>query len=136
MARRVVLDTGVVAGLERGRRPFPVEPGDDVVIAAITVAELRAGIELGDPERRTMRSAALTRLLEFVPVIPYDAAVAQAHASLLIHVRRTGRPWGAHDLIVAATAAATGRVLLTTDRQARFDDLPGVELLTPDRTHR
>lgn len=44
---------------------------------------------------------------------------------LLAHARRTGRPRGAHDLQIAATAAATGRLVLTTDRRA-FDGLPGV----------
>jgi predicted nucleic acid-binding protein len=42
-----------------------------------------------------------------------------------------------HDLIIAATARATGRTLLTTDRKAvsstaapatPFEDLPGVEV--------
>jgi tRNA(fMet)-specific endonuclease VapC len=45
---------------------------------------------------------------------------------LLAHVRRVGRPHGAHDLIIAATARATGRVLLSTDEQAGFADLPEV----------
>jgi tRNA(fMet)-specific endonuclease VapC len=40
-------------------------------------------------------------------------------------VRRAGRPRGAHDLIIAATAAAAGRTVVTADRRA-FDGLPGV----------
>ena len=31
-----------------------------------------------------------------------------------------------HDLIIAATAVATGRTVLTTDRKANYHDLPGV----------
>jgi tRNA(fMet)-specific endonuclease VapC len=31
----------------------------------------------------------------------------------------------AHDLIIAATARATGRTLITTDGRARFEELPG-----------
>lgn len=126
MARRVVLDTGVIVRFERGGSRSLVEPDDDVVIAAITLAELRAGVELGDPDRRDDRAASLSRLLEVVPVVSYDLRVADVHGSLLAHVHRTGRRRGAHDLIVAATAAATGRLLVTTDGRARFDDLPGV----------
>jgi tRNA(fMet)-specific endonuclease VapC len=32
----------------------------------------------------------------------------------------------AYDLLVAATAAATARTVLTRDASAAFDDLPGV----------
>jgi tRNA(fMet)-specific endonuclease VapC len=59
--------------------------------------------------------------------------VAVQHAALLAHVRRAGRPRGAHDLIIAATARATDRVLVTTDAKAGFTDLPEVKvrLLAP-----
>jgi tRNA(fMet)-specific endonuclease VapC len=61
-----------------------------------------------------------------VPVEDYDSTVAGHHAELIAHMRRVGRPRGAHDLIIAATARATGRTILTTDRRARFDELPSV----------
>jgi tRNA(fMet)-specific endonuclease VapC len=47
---------------------------------------------------------------------------------LLVHTRSSGRPRGALDLVIAACARATDRVLLTTDARARFDDLPGVSV--------
>jgi predicted nucleic acid-binding protein len=47
-------------------------------------------------------------------------------AGLLAHVRRTGTPRGAHDLIIAAHAAETGRTIVSRDAKARFGDLPGV----------
>lgn len=61
-----------------------------------------------------------------MPTIDYDTTVARAHARLLAHVRRDGQPRGALDLIIAACAAATDRLLLTTDAEARFDELPDV----------
>ncbi len=50
MARRLILDTAVLLALERGRTALAerIDGDDDVVIAAITVAELRTGIELAD----------------------------------------------------------------------------------------
>ncbi|TNM32984.1 type II toxin-antitoxin system prevent-host-death family antitoxin [Streptomyces sedi] len=71
--------------------------------------------------------AAIKAFLESHPVdedLAHD--VALVHARLLAHVRREGKPRGAHDLIIAATAAATARTLLTTDGKTAFDDLPGV----------
>ena len=45
---------------------------------------------------------------------------------LIAHVRRTGKARGAHDLIIAAHALQSGRIVLTSDKNARFSDLPGV----------
>ncbi|MDF2576277.1 MAG: type toxin-antitoxin system VapC family toxin [Agromyces sp.] len=131
MARRLILDTGVLVASERQRRGLAavVEPDDDIVIAAVTLAELRTGIELAAPEHRERRTEFLLRVLESLPVEPYDVTTAEAHGRLLAHVSRTGTKRGAHDLIIAATAAATKRIVLTTDRAARFDELPGVDCI-------
>lgn len=61
--------------------------------------------------------------------IDYAADVETARAAALPHVHRAGAPRGAHDLIIAATAVETNRVLLTIDRSARFRDLPGVQVI-------
>jgi tRNA(fMet)-specific endonuclease VapC len=37
-----------------------------------------------------------------------------------------GKQRSAYDLMIAATAAATSRILITTDGKAEFDELPGV----------
>jgi tRNA(fMet)-specific endonuclease VapC len=55
-----------------------------------------------------------------------DTNAAAHHARLLAHVRRSGSPRGARDLIIAAHAAETGRLVLTRDAKARFGDLPGI----------
>lgn len=100
---------------------------DDVAIAAITVAELSVGVELAEGRTRRNRSDFLDGVLEEVPVIDYDLEVARAHARLLVAVRRQGRPRGAHDLVIAATAVASDRVVVTADAGA-FDDLPDVSV--------
>jgi tRNA(fMet)-specific endonuclease VapC len=60
-------------------------------------------------------------------VLDYDLAVAAAHAAVLVEVRTRGRPSGAHDLIIAATAQAFGRTVVTAN-PAAFADLPGVSV--------
>lgn len=131
MARRLIVDTGVLIASERGRAALRdvVADDDDLVIAAITVAELRTGIELATPRHRAARAEFLVKVLETLPVEPYDLVAAEAHGRLLAHVHRGGTKRGAHDLVVAATAVATQRTVLTTDRSARFQDLPGVDCL-------
>lgn len=131
MARRLILDTGVLIATEWQRRETSAAllPDDDVVIAAISVAELRTGIELASAEHRARRAEFLVRVLETLPVEPYDVTTAEAHGRLLAHVSRDGRRRGAHDLIIAATAVATKRIVLTTDRAAHYGDLPGVECI-------
>jgi predicted nucleic acid-binding protein len=48
-----------------------------------------------------------------------------SHALLLAHAHRSGRRRGADDLVIAATALARGRIVVTADRGG-FSDLPGV----------
>ncbi len=103
---------------------------DQPAIAAITVAELGVGVELASGRRRTNRRAFLDDVLATLPVIDYGLDVASAHTALLVAVRKVGRPRGAHDLIIAATARATNRIIVTSDR-AGFVDLPGVFVRTP-----
>lgn len=124
---RLILDSGVLIALERGRElTGGALPDDaDIAIAAITASELLVGVELADERRRSARQATVTAILETFDVVAFDLAVARHHAALLAHARRSGRPRGAHDLQIAATARATGRLLVTTDRTA-FADLPGV----------
>jgi len=59
-------------------------------------------------------------------VLDYTTVTAAHHARLLAQVRKSGSPRGAHDLIIAAHAAETGRLVLTPDAKARFGDLPGI----------
>jgi tRNA(fMet)-specific endonuclease VapC len=100
---------------------------DDVAVATITAAELLVGVELADGERRVRRREFVHAILDSIAVEDYDLDVAAAHASLLAHTRRSGRPRGAHDLIIAATALATDREVISTDREG-FAGLPGVAL--------
>jgi len=131
VARRLIIDTGVLIASERGRTGLMdiIAEDDDLVIAAITVAELRTGIELATESHRAARAEFLVKVLETLPVEPYDLAAAEAHGRLLAHVHRTGTKRGAPDLMIAATAVATKRTVLTTDRGANFNDLPGVDCI-------
>jgi tRNA(fMet)-specific endonuclease VapC len=127
VGRRLILDTNVLIDYERGALDRAALDDDELAIAAITVAEYRTGIELADTvERAAARSRALAAITGAVEVLEYTETTAVHHARLIAHARRSGQVRGAHDLIVAAHAAQTGRVLLSRDALARFADLPGV----------
>jgi tRNA(fMet)-specific endonuclease VapC len=76
-------------------------------------------------ERRADRQSSVDDIIESLPIIAYDTAVAIEHAKLLLAVHRAGRPRGAHVLIVAAAARARNRTVVTADRAA-FAGLPSV----------
>lgn len=127
---RLILDTTVLITAERSSRRLNrlIGDGDDVAIAAITAAESLVGVELADDLHRAAREAFVREVLDAIPVEDYDVEVARAHASLLAHTRRSGRPRGAHDLIIAATAVARDRAVVSADATA-FKELPGVSLV-------
>jgi tRNA(fMet)-specific endonuclease VapC len=128
----VLLDTDFLIDAERDKSALGsvIDDDDDVAIAAVTVAELLVGVHMANTKgRRAARGAFVQQVLDAVPVIDYDEQIARAHAELLVVVRRAGRPRGAHDLIIAATARAMARTVMTGDGAA-FADLPGVEIRT------
>jgi tRNA(fMet)-specific endonuclease VapC len=126
---RLILDTTVLVSAERRRRRIDQAIGDDddVAIAAITAAELLVGVELADRRSRARREAFVAELLETVPIEDYSLATARAHAHLLAFARESGRPRGAHDLMIAATAVSSDRIVVTADARG-FTDLPSVQV--------
>jgi len=123
----LLLDTTFLVDAERDELALDAVIGDedDVAIAAVTVAELLVGVALASGRKRSARQEYVDDIVGSIPVIPYDTQVAVEHVQLLTAVRNTGRPRGAHDLLIAATARATERTVVTADGSA-FTDLPGV----------
>lgn len=130
---RLILDSSTLIEAERGDEVLleSLNDVDDVAIAAVTVAELRVGVGLTKGRRRASRELFIASVLDAISIEPYDLEVAEAHAQLMVHVRRAGTPRGAHDLIIAATALARDREVVTLDRRG-FDDLPGVAVVEID----
>lgn len=132
MGRRLILDTNVLIAYERGTLDRASLDEDELAIGAITVAEYRVGIELADTAARAAdRARALAAIVSAVDVLDYTDATAAHHARLIAHARRAGTPRGAHDLIIAAHAAETGRIILSRDAKARFGDLPNILAVQP-----
>jgi tRNA(fMet)-specific endonuclease VapC len=130
---RLLLDTTFLVDADREGSSLEdlISDEDEVAVAAITIAELLVGVHLADSSHRSAREEFFDDVTEVIPIVDYDASVATSHAELLVAVRRQGRPRGAHDLIIAATAKATQREVVSADRSA-YDDLPGIAV----RSHR
>ena len=127
MGRHLILDTNILIAYERGTIDRGALDNDELAVAAITIAEYRVGIELADTaERAANRARALVAITSAIDVLDYTETTAAHHARLIAHVRRSGRPRGAHDLIIAAHATESDRVIVSRDAAARFGDLPGV----------
>lgn len=102
----LLADTSVVIAPPGG------EDDEAIVISAISVGELHAGVELArDPATRSARLARLTMLVASVPVLPVDGAVAARYGEL----RRTSGRTPSNDLWIAATALAHDLTLITRD---------------------
>src|SRR5260370_32824524 len=100
MAERLLLDTDILIDYLRGRAEaigYLEDRTERLIISAITVAELHAGVREGD-ER-----AKLAQFLSAFEVIPVDEQVA-ARGGLLRRDYAKSHSTGLADALIAATA--------------------------------
>jgi tRNA(fMet)-specific endonuclease VapC len=94
----------------------------DVVMSAITYAELRAGVEMKSRDR-VRDEAALGALVARIPVQAFDEASADAYA--IARKARPERKRDAMDRLIAAHAISLNLVLVTNN-EADFKAYPGI----------
>ena len=130
----VLVDTNVVSELPK-RAPNPgvmrwFAGIDGLVISAVTVDELVYGVERGQPLQAARLRRWLDELLETPPlVIPVDMPIARAAGNLRAQREKLGEVSSQADMLIAATALVTGRILVT--RNTRHFEGCGVALLNP-----
>ena len=120
-----LLDTSVVIASPDA---LTLEPGDSAAISVLTIGELHAGVRLAsDPGARALRQARLAAVREAFEPLPVDETVARHYGELLAIARTERRSSKATDLLIIATASASGRTLITLDdAQASLAHLAGV----------
>ena len=116
----MLIDASILIAYERGDIDLHGRLGgaaaELVAIASITASELLHGIHRANTEaRRATREAFVEGLLDQLPVIAFDLAVARVHARIWAQLARDGTMIGAHDTIVAATAIACEYQVVTRD---------------------
>lgn len=90
---------------------------DRILISVVTLAELRYGVErlpLGSRRRRLDEWLKNELPMRFDGrVLPVDAGVAEAWGEMVARCEGIGRPIGAMDAFIAATAQVHGLTLVT-----------------------
>lgn len=127
----LLLDTNVLIRAERRAQPpdwSAWQAEGTAYLAAISASELLTGVHRADSEvRRVRRAAWVEAILTAVPILPFDLETARIHAQLLAALPR-GATIGAHDLLIAATAAQHGLAVLTANIK-EFSRIPGLRVL-------
>ena len=123
-----LLDTSVLIALDQGG---DVNLPESAAISIITLGELHAGVLLaGNADTRAARQARLAAVQGTFEPLLVDRPVAQGYGEILAAARRAARAEKATDLLIIATAAATGRTLHTRDaRQASLAELASVPVV-------
>jgi len=95
----------------------------DVVMSAITYAELEFGVTVSENSARERRN--LASLVEDIPVVPFDAEAAQAYGPIREATR--DRKKDQLDKLIAAHAVSLG-VTLVTNNERDFAAYPGLKI--------
>jgi predicted nucleic acid-binding protein len=127
-----LIDTSIFIAVERGQlqwEQIQQENLDATALAAITASELLHGVHRARTQAdRTKREAFVERILAGMPILSFDATTARIHARVWASLASKGIVVGAHYLLIAATAIATGSCVATRDQKG-FEKIPGLKLL-------
>lgn len=96
----------------------------DIVISAITLAELEYGVTCSGESQLANRTL-LNSFIDDVPVVPFDAGAASAYGPACFANRE--RKKDALDKLIASHALALG-VVLVTNNEADFICYPGLRI--------
>jgi tRNA(fMet)-specific endonuclease VapC len=130
MSAKYLLDTNICIYLMKHQPPevrerFAACFVGDVVISAITLAELEFGLACLAPAAQTANRAVLASLLEDIPVAPFDAYAAKAYGPVRATFKNRNRD--ALDKLIASHALGLG-VTLVTNNEADFVNYPGLRV--------
>jgi tRNA(fMet)-specific endonuclease VapC len=130
----ILIDSSVLIAAERGHldivKFFKQHSDESFAISAVTASEILHGLHRGTAEKRVLREAFVEHMLQELPVLPFDIIAARIHARLWAELTQKGISLGAHDLLIGATALASGARVATRDERG-FKRIPNLILLIP-----
>ncbi len=130
MSPKFMLDTNICIYLMKHQPPqvrarFEACFVGEVVISAITLAELEFGIACTAPAAQRGNRLALDSLLEDILVAPFEAMAARAYGPIRAAFKDRSRD--ALDQLIASHALAL-QVSLVTNKEADFAQYPALRL--------
>jgi hypothetical protein len=135
----ILLDTNVLSALMQEVPPEQVlawldrQPRPSIWTSAITIMELRHGIELlaSGRNKRHLELAIERMVVDKLGtrIAPFDTPAAEQSASLMAARQRAGRPGELRDTMIAGIVLAN-RAILATRNVQHFSDLP-VSVVNP-----
>ncbi len=130
----ITIDSDVIIAGERG--VFDLQAwlhsriGDDFSISAVSIAEVRHGIERASAAHKSRRERYLDTLLAGLTIYPYTSRTAVEHARIWAELESSGRMIGYYDLIIAATALER-RTAIATFNKKHFSQVRDIVLVDP-----
>jgi tRNA(fMet)-specific endonuclease VapC len=126
---RYMVDTNICIYLMRQHPPevaarFAQLSYGEVVMSAITLAELKCGVDERGPDQSRVTSI-VDQLVSLVPSLPFDDSAAEAYAAL--HRTAPARRRDALDRLIASHAVAAECVLVTNN-PSDFKQYPSLVL--------
>jgi tRNA(fMet)-specific endonuclease VapC len=97
----------------------------DVIISAVTLAEIEFGIECSSIAAKESNRSALESLLDEIKVAPFDAQAAKTYGPIRAAYKDRNRD--ALDKLIASHAVALG-VTLVTNNEADFVNYAGLSV--------
>jgi tRNA(fMet)-specific endonuclease VapC len=125
---KFMLDTNICIYLMRRQPPqvvarFQAARVGDIVMSAVTHAELSHGVQRYGGAVRDQAASSLNQLARLVPVLSFGLDASAQYGILAAAIRDRRRD--ALDRLIAAHAIAAGAILLTNN-EADFRDYPGL----------
>ena len=98
---------------------------DDIVISAITVAELRVGADKSNRPEENHRQ--ISNFLLTFDVLMFDSGAADAYGVIRADLERRGQPIGELDMLLAAHAVSQN-LIFVTHNTSEFQRVKGLQL--------
>jgi len=130
----IIIDTSVLIAVEREDIDFNKwQKYNSAYISSITVTELLIGVHRAKNSKiRIKRSAFVEHIIGSISSLVFGEEEARVYSQILYDLYKKGITVGSHDMIIGATAIASGYPVLTMNEKD-FKRIPGLEVLSLGR---
>jgi tRNA(fMet)-specific endonuclease VapC len=127
-----VIDSSVLIAAERGSLDLTLALGEHreelYAMSAITASEILHGLHRVKSAKRPGMEAFVETLFDSLSILPFDLKCARVHARLWAECASSGNMVSMRDLMIAATALASGHEIVTRDMRS-FPRIPGLRVV-------